>query len=428
MSNNLYLLEKNLSEMTLEEWITFMQDDDILSYKFNNINIPKSLSKFGTLKNNFPTFELFMDCLKCRFYDSYLEKIKNYLKQFYDTYQNTYMSKSFVTDKLYKFIIGKRYHKTIIIQQLIFYIRKGASSLEEATELMHKNCKGNSPMSIERYLKKGYSKEEAKNFISKEASYRNKGIYRNLRKLNLSEEDINKKVSEIRGTNSLLSVKHYLNKGYTENEAKVLVKNKVREISATCSEYWEKKGYSKEESFKIRKERLDSINPMLINTWINKGYSEKEAEELVSKYAKKNKYAGPFGGYYAHLLFDYLYKKILFSFSDNITVLQYGFLNNEFKMIVPKDNPFYSFRKSIKLDFYFETKDGFKINIEYDSDKKHQNKELDKNRDIFIKSYGIVVFRVKESLLGRRTTNVEKTLENIFEKIKRIYYENKKNS
>ena len=71
MSNNLYLLEKNSSEMTLEEWITFMQDDDILSYKFNNINIPKSLSKFGTLKNNFPTFELFMDCLKCRFYDSY---------------------------------------------------------------------------------------------------------------------------------------------------------------------------------------------------------------------------------------------------------------------------------------------------------------------------------------------------------------------
>ena len=113
---------------------------------------------------------------------------------------------------------------------------------------------------IEYWLEKGFSEEEAKQQISNIQSERGKMV-KGKNKI-FRKEDFYKKYGEeadyILRKRSVFCIEYWLEKGFSEEEAKQQISNIQREISkkqkpnkeskTTCIEYWLKKGYTEEEA------------------------------------------------------------------------------------------------------------------------------------------------------------------------------------
>jgi hypothetical protein len=93
-------------------------------------------------------------------------------------------------------------------------------------------------------------------------------------------------------TKSVFNIEYWLNKGYSEEEAKIQIKSR----RSTNILYWLNKGYSEEEAKEKLSKRQsvdfsdDAILKLKNNSlrtlsgWLNKGYSEEEAKEIELQY------------------------------------------------------------------------------------------------------------------------------------------------
>lgn len=190
-------------------------------------------------------------------------------------------------------------------------------------EEKHQKQIQNNSFNIDFLIKKGYSKEEAIEYINKQKEInktkgsKNKGknkeyyinklgkdeYYNKLRKRNYlcieywinkgySEEEGKKKISEIQIKNSK-KVHHYgiTTKEYYKEKGIEDVDLFMKEKSKFCIEYYLKRGYSKEEGLKeISKIQLKNNSKVKnhksnrqIQYWINKGYSIDESKKIISK-------------------------------------------------------------------------------------------------------------------------------------------------
>jgi hypothetical protein len=96
-------------------------------------------------------------------------------------------------------------------------------------------------------------------------------------------EEINKRNKELKQRNRLCE-KYWVNKGYTKEEAINEISKQQKKSSKYVKTYHGKskqmladKGYSEEEIKRI------CLTPTNIEFWVNKGYSENDAKELISK-------------------------------------------------------------------------------------------------------------------------------------------------
>lgn len=191
-------------------------------------------------------------------------------------------------------------------------------------EQHNKNYKENNSFDINYLInKKGYTKNEALNYINKQKEQRklngkkNKGISRKQQYINKYGEELGlKKMYE----DNPLHIEHWINKGYSKEEAinkiseiqknnSLKVKNRLivnkeyliskgidadlfmKERSIRCIEYYLKRGYSKEEGENLIKELQSKYCKRVKNHrsnrqlqyWLDKGYSEKESKNIISK-------------------------------------------------------------------------------------------------------------------------------------------------
>lgn len=141
-------------------------------------------------------------------------------------------------------------------------------------------------LSVEFYTVRGFSVEYAKNKISEIQSG-------NVRKLN-KKKKLN---PENYKSSSPMTIEFWMNKGFTKEEAKYQIKC-CRPVNL---EYWMNKGFSKEEAIehvknfqrdmskkfidklKENPEKYNSIRPNQKLYWINKGLSEKESKVKVKE-------------------------------------------------------------------------------------------------------------------------------------------------
>jgi len=271
-------------------------------------------------------------------------------------------------------------------------------------KLMYKNLlTTNHIFNIDNYLKKGYSKDEAKSIISKiqkdrSSKVKNRVVSSNdyLKEKGYSEEQIkNMRV----GPNQ---IKYWERKGYSENDSK----NKVSEHQSKVAkgtirkgtgkypnqvEYWLKKGYSDEESKKeISKRQMTfSLNKCIEkygeldgrNRWLDR------QEKWMNSYKKSN------FSKVSQELFWRVYEKM-----DKKEKIFFATLKNGIKDDSGKNNEF-----RLKLDNRVIMPDfivGNKI-IEFDGTYYHrdspENKKRDMMRDIIIKENGYDIFHVNES-------------------------------
>lgn len=191
-------------------------------------------------------------------------------------------------------------------------------------EQHNKNYKENNSFDINYLInKKGYTKNEALNYINKQKEQRklngqkNKGSDKKQQYINKYGEELGlKKMYE----DNPLHIEHWINKGYSKEEAKLQIskiqqnnsskvknrfilskknmKDKVdnvnlymKEKSKFCIEYYLKRGYTEEES-KIEINKLQKYNNSKIKNhksnrqlqyWLDKGYSEEESKNIISK-------------------------------------------------------------------------------------------------------------------------------------------------
>jgi hypothetical protein len=142
-------------------------------------------------------------------------------------------------------------------------------------------------LSVEFYTIRGFSKEYAKEIISKIQS-------NNVKKLNIKRKE-NPGMYE---SNSPMKIDFWINKGLTVNEAEF----KIKSFRKVHKEYWISRGYSIEESIdKIREfqsdmskkfsdklksnpENYQNIRPNQKQYWIDKGFSEEESIKKVKEY------------------------------------------------------------------------------------------------------------------------------------------------
>lgn len=106
------------------------------------------------------------------------------------------------------------------------------------------------------------------------------------------------KQNVFKGEVSQLSLGFWINRGYSLDEAKMIISKEQRERSNLCKEYWIKKGCSEEEAdceiSKVQKYNSHLSNNVSIEElrqrsvrckehWLKKGYSEEEASTQVRK-------------------------------------------------------------------------------------------------------------------------------------------------
>lgn len=164
-----------------------------------------------------------------------------------------------------------------------------------------KKLKGKCYTHIEYWLAKGFSEDEARNKVieaSKLQSIRCKEYWM---KKGYTEEEAIEKISKIQNTVSLSSMiarygekegkiryESYMNKVY----AKTLFKDSdfQSEMSKRTRyklSYWIEKGFSEDEAKMLRYDFLKTRNCFYYEYWINKGYTEDEARSIVSENSKK---------------------------------------------------------------------------------------------------------------------------------------------
>ena len=158
--------------------------------------------------------------------------------------------------------------KTKKYGELEYWIERGWNEVDALVELgkRNKELKQRNRLCEEYWINKGYTKEEAINEISKQQQKSSKCVktYHGKSKQMLadkgySEEEI-KRIC-LTPTN----IEFWVNKGYSENDAKELIsKNQIEAV--------------KQVDFEKR------LIPSNIEYWINKGYSKEEARQNVSEH------------------------------------------------------------------------------------------------------------------------------------------------
>ncbi len=138
------------------------------------------------------------------------------------------------------------------------------NKFEESQKLIRKQ---NSPNSIEHYLKKGLSMEEAENKLA---------IYRT-------------SLHHIAHTLKKSNIKYYIAQGYSKEESKTLVENylkQVRETEISNVIYNSTDKISREDAINEIKNKKIASSPRCKIYWMNKGFSEEEAKLKISEYQK----------------------------------------------------------------------------------------------------------------------------------------------
>ena len=122
------------------------------------------------------------------------------------------------------------------------------------------------------WIDRGYSMEEAKKIIHERQSKASKQIkgQRGLSREGF-EEKYGKNIKSFFRKRSIWCVEYWLEKGYTEEEAK----KKVSEFQTKMNERRVLK-YS-------NKELAKKINPRCVEYWLEKGYTEEEAKKTISE-------------------------------------------------------------------------------------------------------------------------------------------------
>ena len=190
-------------------------------------------------------------------------------------------------------------------------------------EEQHKTHINNNIFNIDFLIKKGYSKEEALNYINQQKEIRknngkkNKGKNKQYYIDKLGKEEYYNKLKK----RNYLCIEYWINKGYTKEEglkeiSKIQKNNShkvkhyglitkeyykkrgiqdidlfMKEKSKFCIEYYLKRGYTKEEGLKeiskIQKSNANKVKKHISNKqvqyWVNKGYSILESKEIISK-------------------------------------------------------------------------------------------------------------------------------------------------
>jgi hypothetical protein len=138
------------------------------------------------------------------------------------------------------------------------------NKFEESQKLIRKQ---NSPNSIEHYLKKGLSMEEAENKLA---------IYRT-------------SLHHIAHTLKKSNIKYYIAQGYSKEESKTLVEEylkQVRETEISNVIYNSTDKISREDAINEIKNKKIASSPRCKIYWMNKGFSEEEAKLKISEYQK----------------------------------------------------------------------------------------------------------------------------------------------
>ena len=123
----------------------------------------------------------------------------------------------------------------------------------------------------------------------------------------LTEEEAKIKISYERKKRSIISTVHWVNKGFTEEEAKIKIskiqadrnkkKKNFRKNNPLCIEYWINKGLTEEEAKIKMHEQNKKRSVICIEYWINKGFTEAEAKIKISKIqAERSNKLGRKGG------------------------------------------------------------------------------------------------------------------------------------
>ncbi len=138
------------------------------------------------------------------------------------------------------------------------------NKFEDSQKLIRKQ---NSPNSIEHYLKKGLSMEEAEKQLA---------IYRT-------------SLHHIAHTLKKSNIKYYIAQGYSKEESKTLVEEylkQVRETEISNVIYNSTDKISREDAINEIKNKKIASSPRCKIYWMNKGFSEEEAKLKISEYQK----------------------------------------------------------------------------------------------------------------------------------------------
>lgn len=365
-----WLIECKSEEMSFEDWYEYYHNPKLLQYRLDTFEPIIPRYRGTTIRDEYKTFNNFYKSLT-NFIPKYRKELKPFLRQFYRIHNSTPFYKEGIQYIVCNIIYGKKYHKRI------------------------------APMNNLMYLRKGYTVEESENIIKK--------LGRNNVKFNPS------------------SVEYYLNKGYSQTKAEKLRSKYMGEMNLLSVQHWLNKGYSLEDSKSMSKQYSDDINPSLESYWIKKGYTDKdEIRDLITKLVTRDfetcrkgwKTRKKFYKDYVDKLRINLHKNI-----PNINQIQYYTFGSEKHIDLSSYNHSLSDeQKFIRLDFYLETKDGFKLNIEFD-DKHHRVGEgfqYNSLRDNFLNSIGITVFRISDKIYNNPDNfdNTIKEVVNLYEDFK----------
>jgi len=183
-------------------------------------------------------------------------------------------------------------------------------------------------LTLDYYLNKGYTKEESQKLLDNhknkliEASKKRKGISQKQVLIDKYGIEIANKILKER---SCLNIEFYLKRGYTKEEAINIISKRQKENSSKvknyhtltkqelinkgidadlfmkeksifCKEYWLKRGYTEEEAIKniskIQRKNSSKVTTLVKRQssirckehWIKLGYNEEESQKIISRY------------------------------------------------------------------------------------------------------------------------------------------------
>jgi len=118
-----------------------------------------------------------------------------------------------------------------------------------------------------------------------------------LTKEEYSKEELLKLIRANQKNNSRYSIDYWLYRGYSEDVAKIKVKEIKAYESATrkkklpqCKEYYTAKGYSEEDAKQMAKEYSNIRSVRCVEYYLNKGYNEKDAIMMLKKSQNNSEY------------------------------------------------------------------------------------------------------------------------------------------
>lgn len=244
----------------------------------------KKQKQVYTVKDIFPTIDMFIEhILKVNLnIRNENENIKKTFINVYDNLYN--LNDTIFYSAIDKFFIKYSFFKTKNFTKKEYYIERGWSINEyEEKILFHKkNKRLVNPLCNEYWISKGFSLDEAIKKISDNQKKANKLVKNRVKinkefikkKNNLNDNEVKKFFLD----RSVLSVNYYLNKGLTINEAELIISKKQSEINQKGlktkklnpnkynltnkknKSYWINNGYSEEDAIKIISENQKTFS------------------------------------------------------------------------------------------------------------------------------------------------------------------------